>query len=115
MALQTVIETEGFLKAAASVFNEGERLALVDHLAANPLAGDEIRGTGGVRKLRFAIGGKGKSGGARVIYFIYSVETPVILLACYAKSVRDNLTNAEVNAYAKVTAAIKAAYRKGNP
>ena len=112
MALRTVVETGTFIKAAATVLSEDERTRLIDYLAFDPLAGDEIRGTGGVRKVRFAIRERGKSGGARVIYFVYSAETPVYLLTCYAKNVRDNLTDAEINAYARVTAAIKAAYRK---
>ncbi len=112
MSLLTVIETTPFIRAAASLFTESERLELIDYLAANPFAGDEIRGTGGVRKVRFAIGSKGKSGGARVIYFVYSAETPLILLTCYGKNVRSNLSDAEVNAFAKLTAAIKAHYRE---
>jgi hypothetical protein len=76
------------------------------------LAGDEIRGTGGVRKLRFAAGNKGKSGGARVIYFVYGDDAPVILLTCFSKSVRANISDEEVNAFAKLTAALKAHYRK---
>ena len=110
--MRTVIETTPFLRAAAGVFTEVERTELVDYLAANPLAGDEIRGTGGVRKVRFATSSKGKSGGARVIYFVCGEETPVILLSCYAKNARANISDAEVNAFAKLTTALKAHYRK---
>ncbi|WP_234897140.1 addiction module toxin RelE [Sinorhizobium medicae] len=67
--MQTVAETPLFIKQAAELFTEEERRELIDFLAANPQAGDEIPGAGGVRKLRFAAKGKGKRGGARVIYY----------------------------------------------
>lgn len=111
MALLTVIETEPFLRAAQRLFSDEERAALINYLAANPFAGDEIKGSGGVRKVRFATGNRGKSGGARVIYFVYSDETPLILLTCYGKSVRANLSDAEINAFAKLAAIFKAQYR----
>lgn len=112
MSLLTVIETTPFLRAASGLFTEEERTALIDFLAANPLGGDEIRGSGGIRKVRFAIGGRGKSGGARVIYFLYDLENPLILLTCYAKNQRANLSDAEIGAFAKLTAALKAEYRR---
>jgi mRNA-degrading endonuclease RelE of RelBE toxin-antitoxin system len=71
--MHTVAETPLFIKQAAEVFTE-KRRELIDFLAANPQAGDEIPGAGGVRKLRFAAKGKGKRGGARVIYHWYSDE-----------------------------------------
>lgn len=64
--LQTVAELPTFIKQAAALFSEDERLELISFLAANPLAGDEIPGAGGVRKIRFGAKGKGKRGGARV-------------------------------------------------
>lgn len=108
----TVIETAPFIRAAAALFSDDERLELITYLAANPFAGDEIRGSGGVRKVRFAIGGRGKSGGARVIYFVYNEDTPLLLLTCYGKNVQSTLSDAEVQAFAKLTAALKAEYRK---
>ena len=63
--VQTVAETPTFTRQADKLFSELERRELIDHLAENPLAGDEIPGTGGVRKLRFAALGRGKRGGAR--------------------------------------------------
>jgi hypothetical protein len=68
----TVVETPQFLRPAEKLFTNEERARLVDYLAANPTVGDEIVGSGGLRKVRFAMEGRGKSGGARVIYFFYS-------------------------------------------
>ena len=61
-----------------------------------------IPGTGGVRKLRWAMPGRGKRGGARVIYYFHSEQLPVFLLAAYGKNEKANLTKAERNAMAKL-------------
>ena len=67
--MQTVAETPTFARQADKLFSEDEKRAVIDFLAENPLAGDEVPGTGGVRKLRFGASGRGKRGGARVIYY----------------------------------------------
>ena len=66
--MHTVAETPIFSRQIDKLFSEDEKRELIDYLAENPLAGDEIPGTGGVRKVRFAASGRGKRGGARVIY-----------------------------------------------
>lgn len=68
MSMQVIAETPIFTRQTEKLFSEDEKRELIDFLAENPLAGDEIPGTGGVRKVRFAASGKGKRGGARVIY-----------------------------------------------
>lgn len=73
-----------------------------------PLAGEEIVGTGGVRKLRFAAKGKGKSGGVRVIYYFYDQDIPIYALLIYAKNERADLTAAQRKSVASLAAAIKA-------
>ena len=77
MPLQTVAETPTFSRQANRLFNEDERSELIDFLAENPMAGDRIPGTGGVRKLRFAASGRGKRGGVRVIYFFLDDTIPI--------------------------------------
>lgn len=57
-----------------------ERSLLVDYLAYNPAAGDLIPGAGGVRKLRWGLEGRGKRGGARVVYFYHSEAMPLFAL-----------------------------------
>ena len=76
----TVVETADYLKDARNAgLSEDERRAIVDFLSDNPTAGDEISGTGGARKVRFAAKGKGKSGGVRVITFYSGADIPIFL------------------------------------
>jgi hypothetical protein len=110
--MQTVVETWQFARLAAALFTEEERLELIDYLAQNPLAGDEIVGSGGIRKLRFRAGNRGKSGSARVIYFFFTEEVPLYLLTCYGKSSKSDLSDAEINTFAKLTASIKSTVRR---
>jgi hypothetical protein len=65
----TVAQTAAFRNAAEAIWSEEELDAFVNWIALNPLAGDVIPGSGGLRKLRWAAGGRGKRGGARVIYY----------------------------------------------
>jgi hypothetical protein len=94
--MQTIVETLGFQRSAMRAgMSESDVVRLVDYLAANPDAGDEIKGTGGCRKLRVAGRGKGKSGGYRVITFFSGPGIPVFLLYAYSKSDKADLDGAE--------------------
>ena len=93
----TVAELPEYLRAASKLLSDADRRAVVDHLAAHPKAGDLIEGTGGVRKLRWARDGRGKSGGVRVIYYVHSDSMPLYLLTMFAKNERANLSKAERN------------------
>ena len=107
--MQTVAETPTFTRQADKLFSEDDRRELIDHLAGNPLAGDEIRGTGGVRKLRFATLGRGKRGGARVICFYGGEHMPIHALLACSKSARTDLSPAQRRAVATLVEAIKSA------
>ena len=113
--MQTVVETGEFLRAAKKMgMDDAERSELISYLADNPEAGDEISGTGGMRKLRFAAKGKGKSGGYRIITFFSSVDIPVFLITAYAKSQKDNLTDKEKNVLKSLSADIVQTYRRSS-
>jgi hypothetical protein len=109
----TVVETPFFLRKAAGVLTEGEREQLVAFVAANPEAGDVIPESGGVRKFRWAAKGKGKSGGARVIYYFHNEALPVFLLNVYAKNQKANVTKAERNQLKALVPLLVGDYRKG--
>ena len=83
-------ETPIFQRYAAEVRTEAEREEFINFIAAKPEAGDLIRGTGGCRKIRWAAAGKGKSGGARVIYF-NADDSTIWLLIVYKKGKFDTL------------------------
>jgi hypothetical protein len=95
--LLTVAELPEYLRTAGKLQADADRRAVVDYLAAHPKAGDLIEGTGGVRKLRWARDGRGKSGGVRVIYYFHSDAMPLYLLTMFAKNERANLSKAERN------------------
>lgn len=78
-------------------------------IGANPEAGEVIP-DGGVRKVRWALAGKGKRGGARVIYYYHSERLPVFLLAAYAKKEKANLSRAERNAMMRLVPILVAGY-----
>ncbi len=109
----TVVETVRFLKDASGLMPELERARLVEFVGANPEAGDLIPATGGVRKLRWALPGGGKRGGARVIYLFHNERLPVFLLAMYGKNEKANLSKAERNAMAKIVPTIVQGYARG--
>lgn len=106
--MRTVAETPIFSRQSEKLFNEAEKRELIDFLAENPLAGDEIPGTGGVRKVRFAASGRGKRGGARIIYYYLDDDMPVYALLAYAKNAKTDMTPDEKKAVRALTAALKA-------
>jgi hypothetical protein len=89
-----------------------ERMAIVDRLAADPTCGVVIPGSGGIRKVRFGFGGRGKSGGARIIYRFSGESLPAFVLAVFAKNEKANVSAAERNALAKMVADMIESYRR---
>ena len=108
----TVAELPTFLRSADTAgMSEEERQRLVDYLARNPLAGDVIEGTGGVRKVRYAKPGTGRSGGYRAIYYYYDEEAPLFAIYAFGKNQQANLIPDQKKAAAKFVDAIKAKIR----
>lgn len=87
----TVIETAEFEKRWLLYWTENEHDAFAEYIADNPNAGDVIKGSGGVRKIRWSRSGSGKSGGVRVIYFNRMANGEIWLIFIYAKSKLDSI------------------------
>ncbi|WP_234197558.1 MULTISPECIES: transcriptional regulator [Pseudacidovorax] len=87
----TVSETRAFVRTMEAVWRGGEREAFIDWIARNPLAGDLIVGSGGLRKVRWSRPGTGRRGGTRVITYTLLDEGQVWLLVGYTKARFDNL------------------------
>ncbi|RMX00499.1 transcriptional regulator [Allofranklinella schreckenbergeri] len=86
-----VTEPPAFQAMAAQVWDLQTHFAFVDFIACNPLAGDVIPGSGGVRKVRWQASGRGKRGGARVVYINQLEDGEIVLLAVYAKNDKPDL------------------------
>ena len=110
--MQAVAETPTFSRQTDRMFSEDEKREVIDFLSENPLAGTEIPGTGGVRKLRFAASGRGKRGGARIIYLYLGEAMPIYALLAYTKSRRADLTPDERQGVKALAAAIKRELRQ---
>lgn len=91
------IYTKAFITSAKNLLDEEALRALEQSLVADPEKGAIEKGTGGVRKVRFALEGKGKSGGARVVYFYLQAKGKIYLLLAYPKNEKAALTGAERN------------------
>lgn len=91
----TFIETVEYSKKIENIATFDEILTLEEELINNPYKGKIIQGTGGARKIRLGVRGKGKSGGVRIIYYFVDARGELWLLDIYTKSEKENLTEAE--------------------
>lgn len=101
--MQTIVELPEFLRKAQDLLKNEEKLSLINYLAAHPQSGDLMQDTGGIRKLRWAAQGRGKSGGVRVIYYYHNGSLPLFLLTIFGKGEKANLSPSERNELSKLT------------
>jgi hypothetical protein len=87
------VETSVFTRQIVDLLSDEEYQGLQADLMENPAKGDLIQSGGGIRKIRCAAGGKGKSGGIRVIYYWLRADGQIFMLLAYPKSAQDNLTD----------------------
>jgi hypothetical protein len=90
------IETPTFTKLITTMMPDDAYRLLQEDISKNPQAGDLIPGGGGIRKLRFALPGKGKRGGARLIYYWQISKDKTYMLLAYAKAKQENLEPEQV-------------------
>lgn len=110
--LATVVELPAFVRDTAGRLSFEEIEELKVYLAANPEAGVVIKGTGGVRKLRWAASGRGKRGGGRAIYYFHDLEMPLYLFKFFVKATKSDLSAMERKELSLVVAEIVAEHRK---
>lgn len=109
-SLITVVETAPYLADAVELMDEAERIEVVNTIAADPQAGDVIPGTGGLRKVRIRLKGRGKRGGARLITFFHDADMPCFSSRVYAKNVQADLDSRQRKAATVLTTAIRAQF-----
>jgi hypothetical protein len=109
--LLTVVETSTFARRAEQLLSIEEYEDLILYLALHPESGDIVPGTGGLRKVRFAAKGRGKSGGIRAIYYFFDADNPLYALLLYGKNEQSDLTPKQKKEAAAFVARIKAVAR----
>ena len=88
-----IVRTNRYLKDMRRLGASASDMARVEtEIALNPQAGDVIPGLSGLRKIRFALGGKGKRGGGRAIYFLMVSDDLAVLVFAYSKAAQEDLT-----------------------
>ena len=90
------IETAVFTKLITNLLSDDSYRLLQNDIAKNPQSGDLVPAGGGIRKLRFALPGKGKRGGARLIYYWQTSKHKTYMLLAYAKAKKENLEPEQV-------------------
>lgn len=108
----TIAEFPTFQAHVGDCISLQERDELFNYLARFPDSGDEIPGTGGIRKLRWNGKGKGKRGGLRVIYYFYNKSAPVFVLTVYGKGSQENITAKQKSDLTKLVQKIKLECKK---
>ena len=110
--IKTFIQTDEFVKNWENLgFNDEDLRKLELQLLQNPQSGTVIRGTGGLRKMRFAFPGRGKRGSVRVCYVDFVLYESIYLITVYSKNEKDNLTRAERNNIRKMLQLLEASLK----
>ena len=108
----SVIELPGYRRRADELLGIDEQDAIVDLIAFDPTCGDLIPATGGLRKVRVGRGGRGKRGGARVVYYFYNTDFPVLLVAVYAKNEKADVSAQEKRKFIALVKEITAQWQR---
>ncbi len=104
--LTAVVETESYLSKAEKIMTRFELDAVIDTIAASPISGDIIKGTGGLRKMRIPLQGRGKRGGGRVIYWFHNEGYPAVLMWAFAKNEAADLISAQSKTLSAIAATL---------
>jgi hypothetical protein len=102
ITLMVVLETSLFTRQVTETLSDDDYARLQAVLTARPDTGAVIRGSGGLRKIRWATSGKGKRGGVRIIYYWAPAQEQLLMLMLFSKNERANLTQAQVKVLRKL-------------
>lgn len=112
--MQTVVEMPEFIKQSQSIVKKEIIEYFIYFIARNPLKGDLVQGSGGVRKIRWNKDGcSGKSGGIRVLYYYHDQTIPIFLFTAYAKNKKANISSKDKVILKKIINQLIAVYKKG--
>ncbi len=92
-----IIETTIFTKIITSLLSDDDYQKLQNELIQNPAIGNLISGSGGIRKVRWKLQGRGKRGGARVLYYWANNENQIFMLFAYPKNEMENITKEQLS------------------
>jgi len=106
----TFVETPLFTRQLADCVEDGDYIVLQQELLTDPERGDLLVGCHGLRKVRMSLGGRGKSGGARVIYLYLPENHILYFFLLFKKSATENLSTSQRNQLGKIAGQIKATY-----
>jgi hypothetical protein len=107
LAVAELRRLPAYERACRKLFTAQEQVRAELEIAADPPAWPVIAGTGGVRKARAARGGRGKSGGARILYFVLTRRGTIYLLFAYSKSVQEDIDESQKKSIRALVAALE--------
>ncbi len=102
-----IFRTASYLRSVKKLFSDEQLTEIDDLITDNPEIGLVISGTGGVRKMRIPFSGRGKSGGARVIYYYWKEGEAAYLFYAYAKNDKADLSGTDKKSFSKMVVIIK--------
>ena len=91
-----IAETSVFTKEITRILSDDEYKELQNFLVSHPTSGDIIKGSGGLRKMRWKVKGRGKSGGIRTIYYYQESDSLILMIYVYEKSRTEDLTPRQI-------------------
>lgn len=108
---QVIVETPAYLRAVEDFWDSETQSEFKNFIGVNFLLGDIIPDTGGLRKIRWQGSGKGKRGGARIIYYFYDEDHPIYLLFAYTKNIQTDLNDHEKKILRNLVQQLKNSFR----
>ena len=97
-----IVETPIFTKLISQIMNDDEYKELQEALIIKPDLGVVIKNSGGLRKVRWSVDGRGKRGGVRIIYYWMTENEQLYMMYIFPKNTQENLTDAQTKALRQI-------------